>query len=104
MRIRRRGATVILTGAGDKAFAAGADIAEMANDSPADAEDKTRHGQRRRQKGAARRPAGNQLASSKSIRLPLLQMGAFKLHVRVPQRHELLHPFQPCLAPSFRRR
>ncbi len=37
---------VILTGAGDKAFAAGADIAEMANDTPADAEDKTRHGQR----------------------------------------------------------
>src|SRR5438309_7418416 len=37
---------VILTGAGDKAFAAGADIAEMANDSPAEAEDKTRHGQR----------------------------------------------------------
>ena len=37
---------VILTGAGDKAFAAGADIAEMAGDTPADAEDKTRHGQR----------------------------------------------------------
>ena len=37
---------VILTGAGDKAFAAGADIGEMANDTPADAEDKTRHGQR----------------------------------------------------------
>src|SRR4051812_9816565 len=37
---------VILTGAGDKAFAAGADIAEMANDTPAEAEDKTRHGQR----------------------------------------------------------
>ena len=37
---------VILTGAGDKAFAAGADIAEMANDALADAEDKTRHGQR----------------------------------------------------------
>src|SRR5258706_3121007 len=37
---------VILTGAGDKAFAAGADIAEMANDPPAEAEDKTRHGQR----------------------------------------------------------
>src|SRR5207249_10135803 len=36
----------ILTGAGDKAFAAGADIAEMANDTPAEAEDKTRHGQR----------------------------------------------------------
>src|SRR5260370_17020923 len=37
---------VILTGAGDKAFAAGADIAEMGNDTPAEAEDKTRHGQR----------------------------------------------------------
>ncbi len=37
---------VILTGAGDRAFAAGADIGEMANDTPADAEDKTRHGQR----------------------------------------------------------
>src|SRR5258708_23952528 len=37
---------IILTGAGDKAFAAGADIAEMANDTPAEAEDKTRHGQR----------------------------------------------------------
>src|SRR5438132_3912550 len=37
---------VILTGAGDKAFAAGADIGEMAGDTPADAEDKTRHGQR----------------------------------------------------------
>jgi len=37
---------VILTGAGDKAFAAGADIAEMANDTPGDAEDKSRHGQR----------------------------------------------------------
>jgi enoyl-CoA hydratase len=37
---------VILTGAGDKAFAAGADIGEMANDTPDDAEDKTRHGQR----------------------------------------------------------
>src|SRR5438477_8044860 len=37
---------VILTGAGDKAFAAGADIAEMANDTSAEAEDKTRHGQR----------------------------------------------------------
>jgi enoyl-CoA hydratase len=37
---------VILTGAGDKAFAAGADIAEMADDTPAEAEDKTRHGQR----------------------------------------------------------
>ncbi len=37
---------VILTGAGDRAFAAGADISEMGNDAPADAEDKTRHGQR----------------------------------------------------------
>src|SRR4051794_14576600 len=37
---------VILTGAGDKAFAAGADIAEMANDTPALAEAKTREGQR----------------------------------------------------------
>src|SRR5437879_13381705 len=37
---------VILTGAGDKAFAAGADIAEMANDTPGEAADKTRHGQR----------------------------------------------------------
>src|SRR5277367_3102930 len=37
---------VILTGAGDKAFAAGADIAEMANDTPADAAAKTRNGQR----------------------------------------------------------
>ena len=37
---------VILTGAGDKAFVAGADISEMANDTPAEAEDKTRHGQR----------------------------------------------------------
>jgi enoyl-CoA hydratase len=37
---------VILTGAGDKAFAAGADIGEMTNDTPGDAEDKTRHGQR----------------------------------------------------------
>ena len=37
---------VVLRGAGDKAFAAGADIAEMANDTPAEAEDKTRHGQR----------------------------------------------------------
>ena len=36
---------VILIGAGDKAFAAGADISEMANDTPAEAEDKTRHGQ-----------------------------------------------------------
>jgi enoyl-CoA hydratase/carnithine racemase len=37
---------VILTGAGDKAFAAGADISEMANDSPTEAEEKTRRGQR----------------------------------------------------------
>ena len=37
---------VILTGAGDKAFAAGADISEMANDTPAEAEEKTRRGQR----------------------------------------------------------
>jgi len=37
---------VILTGAGDKAFAAGADIDKMADDTPAEAEDKTRHGQR----------------------------------------------------------
>src|SRR5438045_8798531 len=36
----------ILTGAGDKAFAAGADISEMAKDAPAEAEDKTRHGPR----------------------------------------------------------
>ena len=37
---------VILTGAGDRAFAAGADISEMGNDTSADAEDKTRQGQR----------------------------------------------------------
>jgi enoyl-CoA hydratase len=37
---------VIFTGAGDKAFAAGADISEMANDTPATAEEKTRRGQR----------------------------------------------------------
>src|SRR5438270_12113457 len=37
---------VILTGARDKAFVAAADIAEMANDTPAEADDKTRHGQR----------------------------------------------------------
>ena len=37
---------VILTGAGDRAFAAGADIGEMANDTPGEAEEKTRHGQR----------------------------------------------------------
>jgi enoyl-CoA hydratase/carnithine racemase len=36
----------ILTGAGDKAFAAGADIGEMAKDTPAGAGDKTRQGQR----------------------------------------------------------
>ena len=36
---------VILTGAGDKAFAAGADIAEMANDTAVTAEEKTRRGQ-----------------------------------------------------------
>jgi len=37
---------VILTGAGDKAFAAGADIGEMANDTADDAEYKTGRGQR----------------------------------------------------------
>ena len=37
---------VILTGAGDRAFAAGADIGEMAGNTPAEAEDKTRQGQR----------------------------------------------------------
>jgi len=37
---------VILTGAGDKAFAAGADIAEMMEGTPGDAEDKTRRRQR----------------------------------------------------------
>jgi enoyl-CoA hydratase/carnithine racemase len=37
---------VILTGDGDKAFAAGADISEMAGDTPDDAEHKTRQGQR----------------------------------------------------------
>ena len=31
---------VILTGGGDKAFVAGADISEMANDTPAEAEDR----------------------------------------------------------------
>src|SRR6202451_4794616 len=36
---------VILTGAGDKAFAAGADIAEILNDTPLEAEEKTRFGQ-----------------------------------------------------------
>ncbi len=36
---------IILTGAGDKAFAAGADISEILNDSPLEAEEKTRFGQ-----------------------------------------------------------
>jgi enoyl-CoA hydratase/carnithine racemase len=36
---------VVFTGAGDKAFAAGADISEMANDTPLTAEEKTRSGQ-----------------------------------------------------------
>lgn len=36
---------VVFTGAGDKAFAAGADISEMANDTPLTAEAKTRAGQ-----------------------------------------------------------
>ena len=36
---------VIMTGAGDKAFAAGADIGEMVNDSAVQAEEKTRYGQ-----------------------------------------------------------
>jgi enoyl-CoA hydratase/carnithine racemase len=36
---------VILTGAGDKAFAAGADISEVLNDSPLEADEKTRFGQ-----------------------------------------------------------
>jgi len=36
---------VVLTGAGDKSFAAGADISEMANDTPLTAEEKTRRGQ-----------------------------------------------------------
>jgi enoyl-CoA hydratase/carnithine racemase len=36
---------VILTGAGDKAFVAGADISEMTNDTPLEAEEKTRYGQ-----------------------------------------------------------
>src|SRR5260370_22195359 len=35
---------IILTGAGDKAFAAGADVSEILNDSPLDAEEKTRFG------------------------------------------------------------
>jgi enoyl-CoA hydratase/carnithine racemase len=36
---------IILTGAGDKAFIAGADIGEMIRDTPAEAEEKTRYGQ-----------------------------------------------------------
>jgi len=36
---------VVFTGAGDKSFAAGADISEMANDTPLTAETKTRSGQ-----------------------------------------------------------
>src|SRR5262249_61191410 len=36
---------VVFTGAGDKAFAAGADISEMANDTAVTAEEKTRRGQ-----------------------------------------------------------
>jgi enoyl-CoA hydratase len=36
---------VIFTGAGDKSFAAGADISEMASDTPLTAEEKTRSGQ-----------------------------------------------------------
>jgi enoyl-CoA hydratase/carnithine racemase len=36
---------VVFTGAGDKAFAAGADISEMASDTPLTAEEKTRSGQ-----------------------------------------------------------
>jgi enoyl-CoA hydratase len=36
---------IILTGAGDKAFAAGADINEVLNDTPIEAEEKTRFGQ-----------------------------------------------------------
>ena len=36
---------VVFTGAGDKAFAAGADISEMVNDTPLTAEEKTRSGQ-----------------------------------------------------------
>jgi enoyl-CoA hydratase len=36
---------VVLTGAGDKAFIAGADINEVASDTPVQAEEKTRHGQ-----------------------------------------------------------
>src|SRR5882724_7945972 len=36
---------IVLTGAGEKAFAAGADISEVLNDSPLEAEEKTRFGQ-----------------------------------------------------------
>jgi enoyl-CoA hydratase/carnithine racemase len=36
---------VILTGGGDKAFAAGADSSEVLNDTPLQAEEKTRYGQ-----------------------------------------------------------
>src|SRR5260370_42102700 len=36
---------IMLTGAGDKSFAAGADISEILNDSPLEAEEKTRFGQ-----------------------------------------------------------
>ena len=36
---------VVFTGAGEKAFAAGADISEMANDTPVTAEERTRSGQ-----------------------------------------------------------
>jgi enoyl-CoA hydratase/carnithine racemase len=36
---------VILTGAGDKAFAAGADVSEIVNDTAVEAEEKTRYGQ-----------------------------------------------------------
>src|SRR5260370_7076999 len=36
---------VVFTGAGDKSFAAGADISEMASDTPLTAEQKTRSGQ-----------------------------------------------------------
>ena len=36
---------VVFTGAGDKSFAAGADISEMANDTPLTAQEKTRTGQ-----------------------------------------------------------
>jgi enoyl-CoA hydratase len=36
---------VILTGAGDKAFAAGADVSEILNDTPLETEQKTRYGQ-----------------------------------------------------------